>query len=87
LDSVLNGKIVALDLIPIDKKAYIKYLKPHEKAYKKAGVDVNRFKYYKLYGQKHMLYSIEYLERTSIKELLERDRENQKHLVKIGGTH
>ncbi|MBE7104475.1 hydrolase [Bacillus cereus] len=87
MDSVLNGKIVALDLIPIDKKAYIKYLKPHEKAYKKAGVDVNRFKYYKLYGQKHMLYSIEYLERTSIKELLERDRENQKHLVKIGGTH
>ncbi|MBG9598121.1 hydrolase [Bacillus mycoides] len=78
MDSVLNGKIAVLGLIPIDKKAYNKYLKPHEKAYKKAGVDVNRFKYYK----KHMLYSIEYLKRTSIKELLERDREKQQRLVK-----
>ncbi|MGX5472607.1 hydrolase [Bacillus toyonensis] len=82
MDRVLNGKIVALGLIPIDKKAYIKYLKAHEKVYKKAGIDVNRFKYYKLYGEKHMLYSVEYLEQTSIKELLERDRENQKRLVK-----
>jgi len=82
LDNVLNGKIAALGLIPIDKTAYIRYLKPHEKAYKKAGIDVNRFKYYKLYGEKHMLYSVEYLEQTSIKELLERDRANQKRLVK-----
>ncbi|MED1023350.1 hydrolase [Bacillus mycoides] len=87
MDSVLNGKITALGLIPIDKKAYIKYLKPNEKAYKKSGIDVNRFKYYKLYGEKHMLYSVEYLEQTSIKELLERDRENQKRLVKTGGPH
>ncbi|MGE7429772.1 hydrolase [Bacillus thuringiensis] len=82
MDNVLNGKIAALGLIPIDKTAYIRYLKPHEKAYKKAGIDVNRFKYYKLYGEKHMLYSVEYLEQTSIKELLERDRANQKRLVK-----
>lgn len=82
MNNVLKGKIAALGLIPIDKKAYIKYLKPHEKAYKKASIDVNRFKYYKLYGEKHMLYSLEYLEQTSIKELLERDRENQKRLVK-----
>ncbi|MEX0135391.1 hydrolase [Bacillus nitratireducens] len=75
MDNVLNGKIAALGLIPIDKTAYIKYLKPH-------GIDVNRFKYYKLYGEKHMLYSVEYLEQTSIKELLERDRANQKRLVK-----
>ncbi|MCU5129346.1 hydrolase [Bacillus cereus] len=74
MHSVLNGKIAALNLILIDKKAYIKYLKPHEKAYKKAGIDVNRFKYYKLYGEKPMFYSVEYLKQTSIKELLERDR-------------
>lgn len=80
--SVLKGMIVVLSLVPIDKKAYIKYLKPHEKAYKKAGIDVNRFKYYKLYGEKHMLYSMEYLIQTPIKDLLERDRENQKRLVK-----
>ncbi|SFI02604.1 MULTISPECIES: hydrolase [unclassified Bacillus (in: firmicutes)] len=82
MDSVLNGKIAALGLIPIDKKAYIKYLKPHEKAYKKAGIDVNRFKYYKLYGENHMLYSIEYLEQTLIKELLERDKGNKVRWVK-----
>ncbi|MDA1883113.1 hydrolase [Bacillus cereus group sp. BY105LC] len=77
MDSVLNGKIAVLGLIPIDKKAYIKYLKPDEKANKKAGIDVNRFKYYKLYGQEPMLYSIEYLMQTPIKDLLERDRVNQ----------
>ncbi|MES5834647.1 hydrolase [Bacillus cereus group sp. MG11] len=76
MDSVLNRKIVALGLIPIDKKAYIKYLKPHEKAYKKAGIDVSRFKYYKLYGHEHMLYSVEYLELASIEELLKADKAN-----------
>lgn len=71
MDSILNSKIAALGLIPIDKKAYIKYLNPLEKAHKKAGIDV---KYYKLYGEKPMFYSVEYLEQTSIKELLEKDK-------------
>ena len=71
MDSVLNGKIAALGLMPIDKKAYIKYLKPLEKAQKKSGIDV---KYYKLYGGKPMFYSVEYLMQTSIKELLEKDK-------------
>ncbi|EOO41634.1 hypothetical protein IIU_00373 [Bacillus cereus VD133] len=71
MDNVLKGKIAVLGLVPIDKKAYIKYLKPLEKAHKKAGIDV---KYYKLYGGKPMFYSVEYLEQTSIKVLLERDR-------------
>ncbi|MGH1297185.1 hydrolase [Bacillus pretiosus] len=82
MDSVLNGKVAALGLMPIDKAAYIKYLKPHEKANKKAGIDFNRFKYYKLYGQEPMLYSIEYLTQTPIKDLLERDKENQTRWVK-----
>ncbi|HDR7645388.1 hydrolase [Bacillus mycoides] len=82
MDSVLNGKVAVLGLMPIDKKAYIKYLKPHEKANKKTGIDVNRFKYYKLYGQEPMLYSIEYLTQTPIKDLLERDRVNQLRWVK-----
>lgn len=71
MDSILKGKIAVLGLIPIDKKAYNKYLKPLEKAHKKAGIDV---KYYKLYDGKPMFYSVEYLKQTSIKELLERDR-------------
>ncbi|MFJ8116652.1 hydrolase [Bacillus mycoides] len=82
MNSVLNGKIAALGLIPIDKKAYIKYLKSHEKAYKKAGIDVNRFKYYKLYEQKPMFYSVEYLTQTPIKDLLGRDKGNQERWVK-----
>ncbi|ENQ3106032.1 hydrolase [Bacillus cereus] len=82
MDNVLNGKTTLLSLLPIDKKAYNKYLKPHEKAYRKAGIDVNRFKYYKLYGQEPMLYSIEYLTQTPIKGLLERDRGNQLRWVK-----
>jgi len=71
LDSILNGKIAVLGLMSIDKKAYNKYLKPLEKAHKKAGIDV---KYYKLYGEKPMFYSVEYLKQTSIKELLEKDK-------------
>ena len=78
MDSVLNGRIAALGLIPIDKKA----LKPHEKAYKKAGIDVNRFKYYKLYEQKPMFYSVKYLTQTPIKDLLGRDKGNQERWVK-----
>ncbi|CAM4058758.1 hydrolase [Bacillus albus] len=87
MDSVLNGKIAVLDLMPIDKKAYIKYLKPHEKANKKTSIDVNRFKYYKLHGKNPMFYSIEYLMQTPIKELLERDRVNQLGWVKTDETH
>ncbi|MDA1952004.1 hydrolase [Bacillus cereus] len=82
MNSILNGKVAALDLIPIDKKSYIKYLKSHEKAYKKAGIDINRFKYYKLYGQKPMFYSVEYLMQTPIKDLLERDKGNKERLIK-----
>lgn len=66
MESTLNSKIALLGLMSIDKKAN-----------KKAGIDVNRFKYYKLYGQEPMLYSIEYLTQTLIKDLLERDRVNQ----------
>ncbi|PEE34639.1 hydrolase [Bacillus cereus] len=82
MDSVLKGKIALLGLISIDKKAYIKYFKPHEKAYKKFGIDVKRFKYYKLHGQKPMFYSIEYLEQTPIKDLLERDKGSKERWIK-----
>lgn len=82
MDSILKGKVAVLSLIPMDKKAYIKYLKPHEKTYKKSGIDVNRFKYYKLYEQKPMFYSVEYLTQTPIKGLLESDRGNQQRWVK-----
>ncbi len=71
MNSVLNGKIALLGLIPIDKKAY-----------KKSGSDISRFKYYRLHGQKTMFYSVEYLMLTSIKNLLERDKGNKERLGK-----
>lgn len=83
MGSILNDKISVLSLKTINKKVYNKYLKPYEESCKKAGINVNQFKYYKLYGQKPMLYSKEYLERTSIIELLERDRENQQRRIKV----
>ncbi|MBY7121785.1 hydrolase [Bacillus sp. 16GRE42] len=82
MDSVLNGKIAVLGLMPINKKVYINYLKPHEKVNKKAEVDTNRFKYYKLYGKKPIFYSMEYIKQTPIQDLLERDKGNQERWIK-----
>lgn len=76
MENNLQKKIDALGLLTVDETSYNKYLKPHEEAYKQAKLDINYFKYYKLYGQEHMLYSVGYLERTSMEELLENDKYN-----------
>ncbi|RWS44111.1 hydrolase [Bacillus mycoides] len=76
MDNSLNDKIAVLGLMSIDEKAYNKYLKPYEETYKRARIDINCIKYYKLYGEEHMLYSVEYLERTPIEELLKADKAN-----------
>ncbi|HDR4735391.1 TPA: hydrolase [Bacillus cereus] len=72
----LQKKIEAIGLLSVDETAYDKYLKPYEETYQRAKIDINRIKYYKLYGQEHMLYSVEYLERTPIEELLKADKAN-----------
>ena len=74
MDNVLNGKIAALGLHPVDDTIRDKYLKKYEDV----GIDVTRFKYYKLYGQHFMPYSKEHLIGTIIEELLKRDKENYK---------
>ncbi|PEQ59628.1 hydrolase [Bacillus cereus] len=63
MNSILNSKIAVLGLIPIDMKAYIKYINPLEKVHEKSGINV---KYYNPYGEKPMFYSVEYLDQTSI---------------------
>ncbi|HGO9421115.1 MULTISPECIES: hydrolase [Bacillus cereus group] len=83
MDSVINGKIAMLGFIPIDKKAYIKYLKPYEKACKRTEIEIYQFQYYKLYERTLILYSVEYHKQTTIIDLSERDRENQIRWGKI----
>ncbi|WP_436863961.1 hydrolase [Bacillus fungorum] len=83
MDNDLQNKIAVLNLIAVDEIAYNKYLKPYKKESKKAGIDVDRFKYYKLYGEHYMLYSVEYLECTSMEELLEKDKNNYSLFVKV----
>ncbi|PHA80965.1 hydrolase [Bacillus toyonensis] len=70
MDNDLQNKIDVLGLQAVDEAAYNKDLKPHEETYKRAKIDINRFENYKLYDGVHMLYSIEYIERTRIEELL-----------------
>ncbi|HDR7386460.1 hydrolase [Bacillus toyonensis] len=70
MDNDLQNKIDVLGLQAVDEAAYNKDLKPHEETYKRAKIDINRFENYKLYDGVHMLYSIEYIERTPIEELL-----------------
>ncbi|ARJ20105.1 hydrolase [Bacillus mycoides] len=82
MDNDLQKKIDILGLKVMDEKAYNKYLEPYKKENNKAGIDVDRFKYYKLYGEHHVLYSMEYLERTSMEELLEKDKNNYSFFVK-----
>jgi len=76
MDNDLQNKIDVLGLQAVDETAYNKYLKPYEETYKRAKIDINRIKYYKLYGQEHMLYSVEYIERTPLEELLKADKAN-----------
>jgi ribosomal protein S27E len=76
LDTDLQRKINALGLLIIDETAYNKYLRPYEETYKRAKIDINRIKYYKLYGKEHMLYSVKYIERTPMEELLKADKAN-----------
>lgn len=77
MDSVdidLQNKIDALSLHPVNDTIYNKYLEPMENI----GMNVTRFKYYKLYGQYFIPYSKEYLISSTIKELLKKDKENYK---------
>ncbi|EJR41399.1 MULTISPECIES: hypothetical protein [Bacillus cereus group] len=68
----LQMKIVALGLLPVDESIYVRYLKIREDI----GVDARRFTHYKMYKHVFMPYSNDYLIRTSLEELLKKDKEN-----------
>ncbi|WP_208742848.1 hypothetical protein [Bacillus cereus] len=67
----LQRKIEMLQLCSVNDSIYNEYLKDYEEL----GIDVKRFEYYKMYGQRFVPYSKEYVIRSNMKELLKRDKE------------
>ncbi|PHG57783.1 hypothetical protein [Bacillus toyonensis] len=67
----LQRKIDMLQLCPVDDCVY----KEHLKTYEELGLDTQRWEYYKMYGQRFVPYSKEYVMRSNIEELLKRDKE------------
>ncbi|MGR5978950.1 hypothetical protein ACT7DJ_14705 [Bacillus cereus] len=67
----LQRKIEMLQLCSVNDSVYNEYLKDYEEL----GIDVKRFEYYKMYGQRFVPYSKEYVIRSNMKELLKRDKE------------
>lgn len=73
-DMMLEEKVRLLDLKLITDDIYLKYLKDIQLR----GADVNRFKYYKVYGEQPMFYSEQHLLNTPIEELKAKDKKNRK---------
>ncbi|WP_179863563.1 hypothetical protein [Bacillus cereus] len=70
----LQKKIDMLQLCPADENVYNEYLKNYEEL----GIDIQCFEYYKMYGQRFVPYSKEYIMYSNMEELLKRDK--QKHI-------
>ncbi|HHL0970796.1 TPA: hypothetical protein ACQUHP_002314 [Bacillus cereus] len=67
----LQKKIDKLQLCFVDDCVY----QEHLKAYEELGIYTERFEYYKMYGQCFVPYSKEYVMRSTMEELLKRDKE------------
>ncbi|MES5940649.1 MULTISPECIES: hypothetical protein [unclassified Bacillus cereus group] len=67
----LQIKIDMLQLCPVNDRVYHEHLK----AYEELGIYTERVEYYKMYGQCFVPYSKEYVMRSTIEELLQRDKE------------
>lgn len=72
----LIEKVRALNLVPITEEIYQEYLMPLEQD---DGLDVSRYKYIKFYGDVPIYYSIDYLEQTSIIQLIQMDKRNKEY--------
>lgn len=73
----IKNKVNLLGLKKVDDDIYYKYLREMELK----GVEVGRWKYYKYYGKNNkqiMFYSLEYLSKHTIDELVQKDNENKK---------
>ncbi|MED2777677.1 hypothetical protein P4278_28055 [Bacillus thuringiensis] len=71
MNTDLQKKIDALQLCLVDETIYEECLKTYEEI----GIDVKKFEYYKMYGDHLIPYSKEYIIRSSMKELMKRDKE------------
>ncbi len=67
----LQNKVAVLQLCPIDNITDEEHLKAHERL----EIHQGKFEYYKMYGQHLVPYSKEYLIRSNMEELLQRDKE------------
>ena len=69
----LDYKLNTLSIEHMTDDIYHEHLRPLQLI----GVDVSEHKYYKMYGDTPMFYSAEYLNRHSLEELIQSDKENK----------
>lgn len=74
IETDLQKKIDVLGLCPLDDITYDRYFKNRTVV----GMDELQFKYYKMYGQQPMFYSMTHLMDSTIEELVKNDEKNNK---------
>ncbi|PEP91585.1 hydrolase [Bacillus toyonensis] len=74
IETGLQKKIDALGLRPLDDTTYDRYFKNRTIV----KIDELQFKYYKMYGQQPMFYSMIHLMDSTIEELVKNDENNKK---------
>ena len=74
IETEVQRKIDALGLSPLDDIIYHRYFKNRTVV----EMDELQFKYYKMYGQQPMFYSMTHLMDSTIEELVKNDEKNQK---------
>ncbi|PEF33356.1 hydrolase [Bacillus wiedmannii] len=74
IETNLQKKIDVLGLRPLDDATYERYFKNRTVV----GIDELQFKYYKMYGQQPMFYSMIHLTDSTIEDLVKNDEKNKK---------
>ncbi|MDA2639125.1 hydrolase [Bacillus cereus] len=74
IETAVQQKIDALGLRPLDDAIYHRYFKNRTVV----GIGELQFKYYKMYGQQPMFYSMTHLADSTIEELVKNDEKNRK---------
>ena len=74
IEKNLQQKIDMLGLLPLDDATYNKYFKNRTVL----EMDELQFKYYKMYGEQPMFYSMTHLMDLTIEELVKNDEKNNK---------
>lgn len=70
----IDEKLITLNIVPITDEIYLEHLKDDQLM----GIDVSKYKYYKMYDDTPMFYSDDYLNNTTLVELKEQDKKNRR---------